>query len=260
VFDALDRLKIVVRYGVGVDCVDLDSATKHRVFVCNVPDYGVDEVSTHAVALILDSVRKIHLLSGSVRSGAWDYKVAKPIHRTGVMTLGIAGFGRISRAVAKKAGRFFSRMIAFDPFVEEKEMERYGVEKADFETLVEKSDVITVHVPLTADTRHIFGREAFLKMKKGSFLVNTSRGPLVDEDALVFALENKILAGAALDVCETEPLPRDSRLRRFENVILTPHAAWYSEEAQNDLQRKAAEEVVRVLKNQKPRCCINIKP
>lgn len=259
VFDALDHLKIVVRYGVGVDCVDLDAATKHNVYVCNVPDYGVDEVSTHAVTLILTSIRKITLLSDSVKQGVWDYKISKPIRRTNALVLGIAGFGRIPKAVAEKARQFSFHMIAYDPFVDEKVMQQYGVEKVDFETLVKKSDIITVHIPLTAETNHMFNRETFQKMKKGSFIVNTSRGPLIDESALVFALENKILAGAAIDVCEKEPLPKESKLRKFENVILTPHVAWYSEEAQDDLQRKAAEEVVRVLRNEKPRCCVNFK-
>lgn len=259
VFDALDHLRIVVRYGVGVDCVDLEAAAKHRVYVCNVPDYGVDEVSTHAMALILNGLRKIQVLSNSVKKGNWDYKISKPIHRTSAVTLGIAGFGRIPKAVAKKAGGFSFRLISYDPFVSGEIMREYGAEKVDFETLVRESDILTVHIPLTAETHHLFNRETFSKMKKGSFLVNTSRGPLVDENALVSALENRILGGAALDVCETEPLPADSKLRKFDNVILTPHAAWYSEEAQNDLQRKAAEEVVRVLRNEKPRCCVNIK-
>jgi D-3-phosphoglycerate dehydrogenase / 2-oxoglutarate reductase len=258
VFDALHNLKIVVRYGVGVDCVDLDAATKHNVPVCNVPDYGVEEVSTHAVSMILACVRKIVLLSNSVKAGKWDYKISKPIHRTSCLTLGIAGFGRIPRVVAKKAAAFSFRILAYDPYIDDKVMQEYGAKKVDFDTLVKESDVVSIHVPLKKDTFHLFNKQTFSKMKRSAFLINTSRGPLVDEEALVSALEQKNLAGAAFDVCEKEPLPEKSRLREFDNVILTPHAAWYSEEAQNDLQRKAAEEVVRVLRNGKPRNCINI--
>lgn len=259
VLDALHNLKIVVRYGVGVDCVDLGAATRHGVYVCNVPDYGVEEVSTHAVTMVLACVRKLTLLSDSVKARKWDYKLAKPIHRTGTLTLGIAGFGRIPKAVAQKAKAFGFSIIAYDPYVDAATMQEYGVRKVDLDTLLKTSDVVSVHVPLTKDTAHLFNKAAFEKMKDSAFLVNTSRGPLVDEQDLVAALKAGKLAGAALDVCEKEPLPEASELRRLGNVILTPHAAWYSEEAQNDLQRKAAEEVTRVLRNEKPRCCVNIK-
>ena len=259
VLQHLGKLKIVVRYGVGVDCVDVDSASKRGVYVCNVPDYGVDEVSTHAMTLILDSMRKIQLLSGSVKNGRWDYKISKPIHRMKTLTLGIAGFGRIPRQVAKKAKEFGFNMIAYDPFVEEAAIQEYGASKVDFDTLIRESDVVTIHIPLTNDTYHIFDKDVFSRMKRGSFLVNTSRGALIDESALIYALDSKILAGAALDVCETEPLDQNSPLRNYANVIITPHVAWYSEEAQVDLQRKAAEEVVRVLSGQAPLHCVNIK-
>lgn len=258
VFDALSDLKVVVRYGVGVDCVDLDAATKHHVYVCNVPDYGVEEVSTHAMTLVLACVRKIVQLSNSVKAGMWDFKLSKPVHRTNNLTLGIAGFGRIPRMVAKKAAAFSFHLLAYDPYVDSAAMQEYGVTKVDFDTLLKKSDVVTVHIPLMKDTYHLFNRDSLPKMKPSAFLVNTSRGPLVDEEALVAAVEQKQLAGAALDVCEKEPLPKESRLRKFDNIILTPHDAWYSEEAQEDLQRKAAEEVVRVLRGEKPRCCVNI--
>lgn len=258
VFDALPNLKVVTKYGVGVDCVDLDAAANHHVYVCNVPDYGVEEVSTHAMTLILAGLRKIALLSDSVKSGTWDYKVAKPIHRTNTLTLGILGFGRIGSMVAKKAAPFSFRMIACDPYVSGETMKERGTEKVDFDTLLKESDVLTVHVPLKKDTFHLLDREAISRMKRTALLVNTARGPLVDEKALAEALEKKALAGAMLDVCEKEPLPGESALRKLDNVVLTPHAAWYSEEAQNDLQRKAAEEIVRVLSGEKPRCCVNL--
>lgn len=257
VFAALPDLKIVVRYGVGFDCVDVDAAARHQVYVCNVPDYGIEEVSTHAMTFILAGLRKLIPLASSVKAGTWDYKVAKPVHRTNTLTLGIAGFGRIGSMVAKKAAAFSFRLIACDPNVSGETMKKYGTEKVDFDTLLKESDIVTVHIPLQKDTFHLFSREAISKMKRTALLVNTSRGPLVDEEALTEALEKEALSGAMLDVCEKEPLPKESGLRRLDNVVLTPHAAWYSEEAQDDLQRKAAEEVVRVLGGGKPRCCVN---
>lgn len=259
VLENLKNLKMIVRYGVGVDCVDIDSATKHGVYVCNVPDYGVDEVSTHAITLILASLRKIQPLSSSVKNGTWDFKISKPIHRPSTLTLGIAGFGRIPREVARKIKAFGFNIIIYDPFVDEETIKVYGASKVDFDMLLKNSDIITVHIPLLKDTYHIFNKDAFSKMKKGSFIVNTSRGPLIDEEGLIYALDNGIIAGAALDVCEKEPIQPDNKLKKYENVIITPHAAWYSEEAQIDLQRKAGEEVVRVLSGEKPLNCVNIK-
>lgn len=259
VFENLKNLKVIIRYGVGVDCVDLESATKHNVYVCNVPDYGVDEVSTHTVTLILTSLRKIQLLSSNVKNGVWDYKISMPIHRPCTLTLGIAGFGRIPREVARKAKAFGFNIIAYDPFVSEEVIKENGASKVDFDTLIKNSDIVTIHIPLIKETHHLFNKDVFLKMKKGAHIINTSRGPLIDEEALIFALDNGIIAGAALDVCEKEPIQIDNKLKQYENVIITPHVAWYSEEAQVDLQRKAGEEVVRVLSGDKPLNCVNIK-
>lgn len=259
VFENLKNLKVIVRYGVGVDCVDLDSATKHNVYVCNVPDYSVDEVSTHAVTLILASLRKIQILSSSVKKDIWDYKVSMPIHRGNTLTLGIAGFGRIPREVARKAKAFGFNIIAYDPFVKEKVITEYGASKVELAAFIKDSDIITIHIPLVKDTYHLFNKETFLNMKKGSYIINTSRGQLIDEQALIYALDNGIIAGAALDVCEKEPIEQDSKLKEYDSVVLTPHVAWYSEESQVDLQKKAAEEVVRVLSGKKPLNSVNIK-
>lgn len=259
VFEGLKNLKIVVRYGVGVDCVDTESAKRHGVYVCNVPDYGVEEVSTHAMALILDSLRKITKMANIVKRGTWDYKLSKPIYRTTKLTLGIAGFGRIPREVARKARPFGFKTLVYDPYVSDEILNQYEVTKVDFETLLRESDIITVHTPLTKDTYHLFDQDAFSKMKKGSYIVNTSRGPVIDGEALADAIEKGILAGAVLDVTETEPINKDSRLLQLDNVIITPHMAWYSEEAQVDLQRKAAEEIARVLTGNKPINSVNIR-
>jgi D-3-phosphoglycerate dehydrogenase len=259
VFEELKNLKIVVRYGVGVDCVDTEAAQRHGVYVCNVPDYGVEEVSTHAMALILDSIRKITIMSNILKHGTWDYKLSKPIYRTTKLTLGIAGFGRIPREVARKARPFGFNIIVYDPYVSDKILNQCDVTKVDFETLLRKSDIITVHTPLTKDTYHLFDQEAFSKMIKGSYIVNTSRGPVINEEALVNAIDKGILASAALDVTEAEPINKDSRLLKLDNVIITPHMAWYSEEAQVDLQRKAAEEIARVFTGNKPINSVNVK-
>jgi len=258
VIENLKNLKVIVRYGVGVDCVDLDSATKHNIYVCNVPDYSVDEVSTHTITLILASLRKIQLLSNSVKKGIWDYNISKPIHRPSKLTIGIVGFGRISREIARKVKIFGFNLVAYDPFVSEDIMKQYESDKVDFDNLLKISDIITIHTPLLKSTYHLFNKEAFLSMKKGSYIINTSRGPLIDEQALVYALNNGIIAGAALDVCEKEPIEQDSNLKKYDNVILTPHVAWYSEESQTDLQTKAGEEIVRVLSGEKPLNSVNI--
>lgn len=252
VFDNLKNLKIVVRYGVGYDCVDVESATRHGVCVCNVPDYGIEEVSTHAMALILALVRKIVLTTNNVKAGIWDATPSKPLYRTVGKVLGLAGFGRIPRLVAKKAKAFGFDIIAFDPYASDEVFNEYGVTKVDFDTLLKRSDIVSVHTPLTKDTFHLFSDETFSSMKKGALLVNTARGAVVDEKALVHALNEKIISGAALDVCEKEPIDKDNVLLSYDNVIITPHVAFYSEESQVSLQTKAAEEVVRVLLGEKP--------
>jgi len=252
VFENLKKLKIIVRYGVGYDCVDVESATRHGVIVCNVPDYGIEEVSTHTMALILALVRKIVFTCNNVKSGIWSAAPSKPLYRTVGRVLGLAGLGRIPRLVAKKAKPFGFDIIAYDPYVPDEVFDEYEVRRVDFDTLLKTSDIVSAHTPLTKDTYHLFNDEAFSKMKPGSLLVNTARGPVVDEQALVRALNKGILSGAALDVCEKEPIDKDNVLLSLDNVIITPHIAFYSEESQVSLQTKAAEEIVRVLLGEKP--------
>jgi D-3-phosphoglycerate dehydrogenase len=247
---AATRAKVIVRYGVGYDNIDTAAASARGIAVCNVPDYGTEEVSDHALALLLAAIRRIAEADRRVRAHGWGVPMDRKVHRIRGGTLGLLGYGRIGAAFHRKAAALgYARVLVHDPFVREVPP---GAELASLEALAAQSDAISLHAPLTNATRHIIGR-AFLAMVKPTLvLVNTSRGGLIDEAALVEALaEGRILA-AGLDVYESEPLRHDSPLRSLDNAVLTDHAAWYSEEAIADLQRKAAEEVARALRGERP--------
>jgi D-3-phosphoglycerate dehydrogenase len=254
VFEGLPRLRVVVRYGVGVDGIDLGAATDQGVPVVNVPDYGTDEVATHAVALLLALARKLARLDRQTRSGGWDVFRVGPVARLAGQTVGIVGCGRIGSAVARKLGGFDLRLLGCDPFISAFPP---GVQPVAFERLLAESDYVTIHCPLTPETRHLFDAESLGWMRPTAALINTARGGIVDTAALVAALQEGLLAGAGLDVLEQEPLDPASPLLRMEQVIVTPHAAWYSEEGRSDLKRRAAEEAVRVLHGERPRHCVN---
>jgi D-3-phosphoglycerate dehydrogenase len=254
VLEGLPRLRVVVRYGVGVDGIDLEAATDHGVPVVNVPDYGTDEVANHAVALLLALARKLARLDRQTRSGAWDVFRVGPVTRLAGQTVGIVGCGRIGSAVARKLGGFDLRLLGCDPHITTVPP---GVQPVAFERLVNESDYVTIHCPLTAETRHLFDAESLGWMRPTAVLINTARGGIVDTAAVVDALREGLLAGAGLDVLEEEPLDPASPLLRMEQVIVTPHAAWYSEEGRSDLKRRAAEEAVRVLRGERPRHCVN---
>ena len=255
VFRELAGCKVIVRYGVGVDNVDLDAASHYGIQVCNVPDYGVEEVSDHALAMTLALVRKISLLSNEVKRNNWDFQVAQPIRRLRDLTFGVVGLGRIGRATARKALGMGWRVIGCD---RSKADRMDGVTQVAFDELIAASDMISIHVPLTDETHHLFNRDVFRRMKNTAMLVNTARGPIVDEEALLEALQNGEIAGAAIDVMENEPPVKDHPLFKFDNVIITPHAAWYSEESFRDLKRKAAEEALNVILHAKPRYPVNV--
>ena len=254
---AMQRCRIIARYGIGVDTVDMPAATKAGILVTNVPDYCVEEVSDHAMALVLAVARKVGFSNLRARRGEWSVPATVPIYRLRGRTLGLAGFGKIPRALAPKAQAFGYEVIAFDPYLPADAGASLGVKMVDFDTLLRESDVISVHVPLTPETRHMFDEKALQAMKRTAILVNTSRGPLVKEKALVTALEEGWIAGAALDVVETEPPPADSRLFGFDNLVLTPHIGFYSEQSLQELQRKAVAEVVRVLRGEMPLNLVN---
>jgi D-3-phosphoglycerate dehydrogenase / 2-oxoglutarate reductase len=252
----MTRCRVIARFGIGVDNVDIPSATKAGIVVTRVPDYCLDEVSDHTMALLLAMVRKIPSSNTRTQSGRWEMRAVVPIHRLRGTVLGLVAFGQIPQLVAPKAQAFGIRVVTYDPFVTREVIERAKVEQVEFDELLKISDYISIHTPLLPATHHLFARDVFRRMKPTAYLINTARGPIVDETALAAALDQGHLAGAALDVMEQEP-PSGSPLFGRDNVIITPHTSFYSEESLVDLQSKAAEEVVRVLRGQAPRNPVN---
>ncbi|RFB12644.1 C-terminal binding protein [Bacillus sp. HNG] len=258
VIESLTNCQVITRYGVGVNTIDLEAATEKGICVANVPDYCMDEVSDHALALILSWVRKVVVANQQVKIGNWDFKVTRPIHRLRNQTLGLVGFGRIPQSLAEKAKPLGLTIIASDPYFPADEAKRKGVTLVSLETLVEESDIISVHAPLTPDTKGMLGKEQFARMKKKPLIINTSRGPVIDESALVEGLERGQVAGAALDVVEEEPIDAHHPFLSMDQVILTPHVAWYSEEAEAEMRTKAAVGVMDVLIEKKyPKYLVN---
>jgi D-3-phosphoglycerate dehydrogenase len=248
----LRRCKAIGRFGLGVDNIDIAAAAELGITVTYVPDYCMQEVSDHAMALLLALARKVPQCNALVQAGRWDMPAVVPIHRLARRVLGLVGFGNIPRALAPKAKAFGLRVVAHDPNVSQQALAAVGVESMSFDRLLEISDFVSIHAPLLPVTRGLFNAEVFGKMKQGACLINTARGPLVDEDALIAALDSGRLAGAALDVVAVEPLPKESRLIGRDNVVLTPHTGFYSVEALNELQTKCAADVARVLSGETP--------
>lgn len=257
VLSQLPKCRGIVRYGVGIDNIDLAAATRYGIPVANVPDYGLTDVADHTMALLLTVARKIVYLNQTVKAGQWNYKMAQPLYRLQGKKLGIVAFGHIARLVAERARPFGMQIQVFDPFLSADIASKYGVEPVDFDTLVTTSDYIVIHAPANQSTFHLFNREVFRRMKNNLILINTARGTIIDEEALVEALQAGYIAGAGLDVTEVEPLPANSSLLTLDNLIITPHAAWYTEEAQQSLQMKAAQDVVRILSGQLPLNLLN---
>jgi len=257
VIETLTNCKVIVRYAIGVDNIDLKAAEEHGIYVCNVPDYSIDEVSNQAIALLLDCAKKLTYLANQVKQGNCSYTVIKPLFRMEGKTLGLVGFGRIPRLVAKKMAGFGLDIITYDPMVNEQAAKELGVTPVSLDELLERSDYISVHCPLMESTHHMFNKETFQKMKNTAIFVNTARGGVVKEEDLIWALENGEISMAGLDVTETEPIPMDHPLLKLDNAVVTPHAAWYSEEAVKSLQLKVAEEVARVLRGEDPKNPVN---
>jgi len=252
VLAALDDLRVVGRAGIGFDNIDVRAADEHDVVVVNVPDYCIEEVSTHAFALLLACLRRLGSYDRAIRRGEWDWTVGRPIERLAGSTVGLFAFGKIARRFAAKLRGFDVDVVAHDPYVSGYRMADMGVEAVDFEGLLSRSDVLSVHAPLTDETRGTFDASAFEQLRDGAIFVNTARGPIVDEDALLAALEAGTVDSAGLDVRETEP-PGDSPLHDREGVVLSPHVAWYSEQSQVDLGATVARDVDRVLDGEPPR-------
>jgi len=247
----LTRCRAIGRFGLGVDNIDLPTAKEKGIAVNYVPDYCIREVSDHAMALLLALIRKIPLSNKLVQSGRWEMPAVVPIRRIEGTVLGLIGFGHIPRLVAPKAQAFGMKVISYDPFAKPEVLRAAGVEGVDLDTLLKTSDYVSVHAPLLPATRGMLNAAAFSKMKKGAYVVNTARGPLIDEPDLIAALDSGQVGGAGLDVVAAEPLAKDSPLLGRDNVIISPHTAFYSIEALNELQTKCATDVARVLSGEK---------
>ena len=251
VLSQFTRCRAIGRFGLGVDNIDLPTAKEKGIAVNYVPDYCIREVSDHAMALLLSLIRKVPLSNKLVQSGRWEMPAVVPIRRIEGTVLGLIGFGHIPRLVAPKAQAFGIKVIAHDPFAKPEIFKAANVESVDLDTLFKTSDYVSVHAPLLPVTRGMMNASAFAKMKKGAYIVNTARGPLIDEPALIAALDSGRIGGAGLDVVAAEPLAKDSPLLGRDNVIISPHTAFYSIEALNELQTKCATDVARVLSGEK---------
>lgn len=258
VLESMPNCKVVVRYGVGVDTLDLDAATARGVICAHVPDFCMEEVGNHALMLMLATVKKLVPLDRAVRDGTWRPGPLAPMAHLHGQTLGLVACGHIAQALAKRAAALSMRVIGYDPYVPKDAARAAGIELvATLDDLLAASDIVSVHAPLTPETRHIIGADALAKMKPTAYLINTSRGPTVDEAALIAALQQGQIAGAGLDVFEKEPLAADSPLTGMDNVVLTPHSASYSDYAFRLLSRRVGESVVDVLSGHWPRFVAN---
>ncbi len=253
---AMPNLKIMVRTGVGYDSLDVPAATERKIMVANVPDYCVSEVADHSLALLLAWWRRIGELDRQVRTEGWGAPV-KPVYRLEGKTLGILGLGRMGQAVATRARGFGLRLLGHDPYVPDAAFAALDVERVTPDRLFSESDILTIHSPLTEKTHGIVGEKTLRLMKPTAVVVNTSRGGLINTADLVAAIRERRLAGAALDVLETEPLPVDHPIRSLPRVLLTPHAAWYSEQSEPELRRRAARIVAQGLRGERPASLLN---
>lgn len=256
----LERCRIISRYGVGVDNIDLAAAAEHGIMVANVPDYCVEEVSDQAAALLLACARRVAARDADVRAGAWDIGAKEPLYRIAGKVLGLVGYGKIARATHRKlAGFGFARTLVLDPFVDDDAVRGTGAEKVELDTLCAEADYISLHAPLSDATRHMIGKEQFALMKPATVIVNTSRGGLIDTEALVEALSTDRIRAAGLDVYEEEPPPKDHPLLSLKNVILSDHVSWYSEESQLELQTKAVANVAQALRGEPVANLLNLE-
>jgi phosphoglycerate dehydrogenase-like enzyme len=251
VVTALPGLAIVSRIGAGYDTIDTEACARHGVWVGNSPDYGVGEVATHALALALAMMRNVVAYHRDIGAGRWHYESSGKLRRATNMTLGIVGLGRIGKRMAHIGRNVFGRVVACDPYIIDGDFPAY-VERRGLAGLFAESDVVSLHVPLTQETRGMIDAGVLAAAKPGTLLVNTARGAVVDVDAALAALERGTLGGLALDVLPVEPVPADSALLSHPRVILTPHAAFYSVEAERELRRKAAQNIVTFLRTGRP--------
>jgi D-3-phosphoglycerate dehydrogenase len=258
ILENLPDCKAIVRHGIGVDNIDVEAATDLGILVVNNPTYCIEEVSDMAIALLLACTRRIPLLDRAIRAGTWQNALARPGYRIRGSTLGLVGLGRIAQRAAEKAQGLGMAVLAYDPYISPQVAEQLGVALVPLDQLLQEADFISLHAPYTDQTRHLIGERELRMMKPNCYLINTARGPLVDTEALVRALDEGWIAGAGLDLIEdVPPMPDDHPLLRFDTVVLTPHAAWYSEEATIELQETCARDAVRVLHGEMPTSLVN---
>jgi len=255
---AMGRCRIILALEVGYDFIDVQAATEKGIVVSNVPTYGTEQVAVHALSLILACQRQLKTLMAETSGGGWNYNACKPLWELPGKKLGIVGLGRIGRSLVRKVRGLELELIAYDPYLSDDLFELLGVRRCyDLEDLLAEADIISLHVPLTPETHHMFGEKQLAMMKRAAILVNTCRGKVVEEAALLTALKGKIIAGAGVDVLEKEPPAADNPLLNCENLIVTPHAAWYSEQSLERLKTLGMDEVVRVLKGKRPHFVVN---
>jgi len=247
VIDRLRNCKVIVRYGIGIDNVDLAAARDRGITVCNVPDYCINEVADHTMALTLALVRQVTATDRTLRTGQWNSQLDRPILAPDQMTFAAVGFGRTAQAVLNRARAFRFKLATFDPYLPPSVQVAEDIAVLTWDELLSQADVISLHVPLSGKTHHLIDGAVLARMKPQALLINTARGGLVDTVALVDALDKGVIAGAGLDVFEMEPIGADHPLLSCQKVIITPHVAWYSEQSMMMLQRMAAEEVIRPL-------------
>jgi D-3-phosphoglycerate dehydrogenase len=257
--NALGKCKIIVRAGIGYNNVDVEAASRRRIMFANVPDYCQGEVADHTMALLLTLTRKTAFLNNQVRKRNWSFNAARPIPRLAETTLGLYGCGSIARAVAQRARSFGIAIQGFDPYLPDELFAGLGIKKVDADTLFATSDFLSLHAPLTPETRHVVNAESLKKMKKNAVLINTARGPLVNLDDVCAALKQGVIAGAGLDVLETEPPAFPLALSELDNAVITPHSAYYSDSSEPELRQKAMQEAIRVLAGGRPKFWLNQK-
>ncbi|MDK2950766.1 MAG: D-3-phosphoglycerate dehydrogenase / 2-oxoglutarate reductase [Kosmotogales bacterium] len=259
IISSLKKCQVIARYGIGYDNVDVESCTENGIIVLNVPSYCEEEVSDSVIAMSYALTKKLNFYHKNLLKEIWDWKPGVPIHRFDKLKAGLLGFGNISKFAAKKFKALGLEVMVNDPFISDEIFEEHGVKKVTFDKLIKESDILSIHVPLTPKTKHLLGKKEFDLMKNTAIIINTSRGAIIDENALINALHEKSIAAAGLDVFENEPVSKDNPLLSMDNVIATPHCGWYSEESKIEIRKKIATNVLKVLKGEEPYGFVNKK-
>ncbi|MFC1860385.1 C-terminal binding protein [Chloroflexota bacterium] len=262
VMEASPKCKVIVRYGVGVDTVDVNAATDNGIIVVNMAGYNSEEVSNHAITLLLACAKRLIFLDKITKQGRWVTRPLPPMVPIYGQTLGLVGCGNIGRRTARKAQPFGLKILGYDPYIDKSLASEYGITLVSLPELIKESDFISVHAPLSKETQHLIGEKEFKQMKSSAYLINTSRGPVIDEVALIKALQEKQIAGAGLDVFEKEPVDTDNPLLKMDNVVVTPHFAGYSDVSYSSREIRVGKETARVLSGHWPESVVNktVKP